>query len=168
MTPSLIRIWLSLPTPVRTLAAKSLFEHDPNDGASRLQAEAAIARALKARDVYVRRLPEEKKVAYLATAVRPDEVLASSLLLALHLGHRRPMLAAFLDQLGIPHDNGLIAENADLTPPDAAQLDAAAKALYEKFPEEEVTLYLKVLMAMDGEMWGGLAATIESRSLSPR
>ena len=159
---------MSLPTSARTLAAKSFFEHDTNGGASRLQAEAAIARALKARDVYVRRLPEEKKIAYLATAVRPDEILASSLLLALHLGHRRPMLAAFLDQLGIPHENGLIAESAGLTPPDAARLDAAAKTLYEKFPEEEVTLYLKVLLAMDGEMWGGLAPTIESRSLTPR
>jgi hypothetical protein len=169
MTQTLAKIWMSLPTSVRSLAAKSFFEHDPNDAASRLQAEVAIARTLKARDVFVRRMPEEKKIAYLATAVRPDEVLASSLLLALHLAHRRPMLAAFLDALGIPHDNGLIAEDADYSPPDASRLGAAAKTLYEAFPEEEVTLYLQVLLAMDDEMWGGLAGTIEGRrSLSPR
>ena len=160
---SLAKIWMSLPAPVRSLAARSFFEHDPNDAASRMQAEAAIARAVKARDVFVRRLPEERKIAYLASAVRPDEILASSLLLALHLGHRRPMLAAFLDSLGVPHDNGLIAEDADLTPPDAARLAAAAKALYESFPEEEVTLYLKVLMAMDEDLWGGLEETLRGR-----
>jgi hypothetical protein len=167
MSLTLAKIWMSLPSPVRSLAAKSFFEHDPNDAASLMQAEAAIARALKARDVYVRRLPEEKKIAYLATAVRPDELLASSLLLALHLQHRRPMLAAFLDALDIAHDNGLIAENDGLTPPDSARLNAAAKALYEKFPAEDVTLYLKVLLAMDGEMWGGLAGTVEAAA-SPR
>ena len=80
MSLTLAKIWTSLPSPVRSLAAKSFFAHDPNDGASRLQAEVAIARAIKARDVFVRRLPEEKKIAYLATAVRPDEVLATSLL----------------------------------------------------------------------------------------
>jgi len=160
---SLAKIWMSLPPPVRSLAARSFYEHDPDDVASRMQAEAAIARAVKARDVFVRRLPEEKKIAYLATAVRPDEILASSLLLALHLAHRRPMLAAFLDALEIPHDNGLIAEDADMTPPDAKRLSAAARTLYEKFPEDEVSLYLKVLLAMDGEMWGGLAETVEAR-----
>jgi len=158
MSLTLAKIWTSLPSPVRSLAAKSFFAHDPNDGASRLQAEVAIARAIKARDVFVRRLPEEKKVAYLATAVRPDEVLATSLLLALHLEHRRPMLAAFLDALGIAHENGLISDDAEVKPPDAARLDSAVKTLYEKFPAEEVTLYLKVLQAMDEEMWGGLAA----------
>ena len=160
---SLAKIWMSLPPPVRSLAARSFFEHDPDDAASRMQAEAAIARAVKARDVFVRRLPEEKKIAYLASAVRPDEILASSLLLALHLGHRRPMLAAFLDSLGIAHDNGLIAEEVDLTPPDSARLSAAAASLYEKFPEEEVTLYLKVLMAMDDDMWGGLEGVLRGR-----
>jgi hypothetical protein len=142
---------------VRTLAAKSFYAREPDEPATRLQAEAAIARALKARDVFVRRMPTEKKVAYLATAVRPDEMLASSLLLSLHLGERRPMLAAFLDALGIAHENGLIGDNSELTPPDVARLDAAARSLYESFPADDVTLYLKVLLAMDDEMWGGLA-----------
>lgn len=161
--PTLAKLWMSLPTPVRSLAAKSFYEHDPDDASLRMQAEAAIARAVKARDVFVRRLPAEKKIAYLATAVRPDELLASSLLLALHLEHRRPMLSAFLDALGIAHDNGLIAEDAQPAPPDAARLDAAARTLYESFPADDVTLYLKVLMAMDAGMWGGLAETLRDR-----
>jgi len=161
--PTLAKIWMSLPTDVRSLAAKSLLARDADDPATRMQAEAAIARAVKARDVFVRRLPAEKKIAYLATAVRPDEMLASSLLLALHLGSRRPMLAAFLDALGIAHDQGVIAEGADLTPPDPARLSAAARTLFETFPEDEVTLYLRVLMAMDEEMWGGLAETLRGR-----
>jgi hypothetical protein len=158
--PTLAKIWTSLPTSVRTLAAKSFYAHEPDEPASRLQADVAIARAVKARDVFVRRMPVEKKIAYLATAVRPDEMLASSLLLALHLGERRPMLAAFLDALGIAHDNGLIGDNAELKPPDAASLGAAARTLYERFPADDVTLYLKVLLAMDDAMWGGLAETL--------
>jgi len=73
------------------------------------------------------------------------------------------MLAAFLDALGIAHDQGVIAEGADLTPPDPARLSAAARTLFETFPEDEVTLYLRVLMAMDEEMWGGLAETLRGR-----
>ena len=37
----------------------------------------------------------------------PDS-LAARLLVSYHLGHQRPMMAAFLDALGIVHDNGLI------------------------------------------------------------
>src|SRR5262245_17350486 len=119
-TPTLAKLWMSLPSAVRAQAGKCFYGREPDDPAWLLQAESAIARAVKARDVFVRRLPAEKKIAYLATAVRPDEMLASSLLLALHLADRRPMLAAFLDALGIAHDQGVIAEGADLTPPDPA------------------------------------------------
>jgi len=44
------------------------------------------------------------------------ESLASRALVVYHLASRRPMLEAFLDSLGIAHENGLIAEGAKDSP----------------------------------------------------
>ena len=46
--------------------------------------------------------------------MRPDDSLATSLLLALHLGRRQPLLSAFLDRMGIPHDEGMIDPDHEL------------------------------------------------------
>lgn len=147
------RIWMSLAPDTRVLAARS---YDWKSPESRLEAEVAIARSLRFRDAFVRKLPLEKRIGYLGTAVRPEDPLAASLLLALHLAHRRPMLAAFLDALGIEHDNGLIAQAHELTAPEPSALAAAAAGLYRSFPEDEVTVYLRSLLAIDPETWGGL------------
>ena len=155
LTPS--KLWTMLPQETRLLAARS---YDWKTPESRLEAELTIARALKFRDLFVRKLPLEKRIGYLATAVRPADSLAASLLLALHLEHRRPILAAFLDSLGIEHDNGLITEDKEVAPPEAAALAAAAAKLYENFPENDVTVYLKCLLAVDPVTWGGLRETV--------
>ena len=155
LTP--VRIWIGLSPELRMLAARS---YDWRSADMKREADLAIARSLNFRETFVRRLPLEKRIGYLASAVRPDDSLAASLLLSLHLGHRRPLLAAFMDALGIEHDNGLITGDKKIAPPSASALSEAVSGLYRSFPEDQVTLYLHCLVAIDPGTWGGLRETL--------
>ena len=154
LTPA--RVWSELDQESRTLAARSLYAPG-EDKANREEANLAIASALRFRIQAVRQLPVEKRVHYLVRAVRPSDSLASSLLTKLHLGHRTTMLGAYLDSLEIPQENGIIDENVDLEPIAATKLAGAASSLREGFPGDEVEIYLATLVAMDPEIWEGLA-----------
>jgi hypothetical protein len=65
------------------------------------------------------------------------------------------MMAAFLDALGITHEDGLIADE-ELQPPSAEKLQEAAKTIGGSYPAEDVSLYLSTLMWQDPETWAGL------------
>jgi hypothetical protein len=85
-----------------------------------------------------------------------SELVAARLLVAYHLHHQRAMMAAFLDALGIAHDNGLIAEE-ELQAPSADRLRDAARTIGTSYPGEDVALYLATLTWQDPETWAGLA-----------
>ena len=63
------------------------------------------------------------------------------------------MMAAFLDSLGIAHENGLISEE-NTSKPDAEKLQAAAAELATKYPADDVSLYFSTLVSQDPETWG--------------
>jgi hypothetical protein len=158
-------VWAGLDAETRREAARALYE-DPEDGASAgAGADAAIARAIRFRLLSVRRLPLDKRIDYIVRVVRPDESLASSLLRALHLVRRRDLLAGFLDELGIPHENGVIDPAYDFANrrPDAPRLRAALEPLDRRFGREQVDLYALTLLAMDPDAWAGLAEVLEGR-----
>ena len=67
-----------------------------------------------------------------------------------------PMLCAFLDALGLPHEGGLIDASFDLKPVPAEKLEPATAALYEGYPRLEVDLYLACLKTLDPETWEAL------------
>ena len=150
------RVWSDLDRESRTLAARSLYAPG-EEKAIREEANLAIASALRFRIQAVRKLPVEKRVDYLVRAVRPDDSLAASLLTKLHLNHRSGMLGTFLDELEIPQKDGMIDESVELEPIEAAKLAAAAGSLRERFPGDEVEIYLATLVAMDPEIWQGLS-----------
>ena len=64
------------------------------------------------------------------------------------------MMAAFLDSLGIAHEDGLISDE-ELAAPDAEKLKVAASELTGKFPADDVSLYLATLVSQDPETWQG-------------
>ena len=74
------------------------------------------------------------------------------------------MMGAFLDALGIKHQNGLIEQ--DDVKPDASKLASAASVIARQFPADEVSLYLKTLVCQDPETWGGLSALIADTEAS--
>jgi hypothetical protein len=72
------------------------------------------------------------------------------------------MMAAFLDALGIKHENGLIADE-ELAAPDTDALKTAVRTLASAHPPEDVALYLSTLIWQDPDTWGGLSELPESR-----
>lgn len=161
LTPS--RLWTHLAPEVRTLAARSLYARDWGETTTRREADLAIAGTLRFREIAVRKLPVGKRIEYLARAVRPPDQLAASLLLALHLEHRRSMLSTFLEDLGIRHERGLITDAETLGPPQPDVLGVAVVKLFESYPPEQVDIYLATLLSADPEIWGGLLDVLKER-----
>ena len=151
LTPA--RLWSALDAPARRLAIRAMYGDDPE---LRVQADQALAEALRFRPAGVRKLPVDKRVDYFVRRVRPDNTLASTLLTTLHLAHRRTLLGAFLDALEIPNDDGLIPPSHEPDPVAADRLAPAVNALHERFDAPDVDLYLASLLALDPETWGGL------------
>ena len=163
LTPA--RLWATLDLPTRVLAARALFD---GDRPTRDQANHAIAIALRFRDAGVRKLSVDRRVDYLARVVRPDDALASSLLMALHLGCRQELLGSFLDALQIPNQGGLIAEDYELGPVAAATLELAVGRLRQHFDGAEVEIYLASLLVLDPEVWGGLGELLREDRASQK
>lgn len=157
------RLWTHLDAPLRLLAARSLYAHDWGNSPARREADLAVAQALRWRETAIRKLPLEKRADYLARAVRPGDSLASSLLTAFHLEQRQPLLAAFLDELGIPHQGGLIHEGHEMKAPSPEDLARAVAKLFAAHPRDEVETYLATLLALDAEVWGGLSKLLGER-----
>lgn len=158
------RLWNRLLPGTRLLAARSLYAHPWGQNPAKREADIAIALALRFREQAVRQLPTDKRAHYLARTVQPSESLASSLLLALHLEQRGPMLREFLSSLEIPNEDGVIAEDHELEAPADEKLVAAAARISDKFPVEEVEVYLLTLLALDPDTWGGLESILRTRA----
>jgi len=152
LTPALI--WREMSAAQR-LAAAEPFWADEDSVSQQVEAVQAIARQLHFRPQSVVKLAPEKLARHLASVHKVSESLAGRLLVVYHLSTQRPLLEAFLDHLGIAHQEGLIAEDGEHTPaPDALQ--AAVDALRLRFPAQDVRLYLRTLAAQDPETWSGL------------
>ncbi len=155
LTPA--SVWAECDRSSREAAARCLYSPEWDSGTGKREADRAIAGAIRFRESAVRQLPVERRVDYLLRAVQPDESLAYSLLMALHLVDRRAMLGAFLDSLDIPHENGLVPDSYEPSVPEDTRLATAVDRLLGAFPREEVRLYLLCLQAMDPQTWSGLA-----------
>ncbi len=155
------QLWKQLPADRKAQAADA-FWRDENGAVEQAEAIAAIAQRLKFRPKSVVSLPIEKKARYLLTLPGISELLAARLLVAYHLHHQRPMMASFLDAVGIRHEAGLIADE-DLQPPSAEALRSAAAALRASYPAEDVTLYFSMLVWQDPDTWDGLTELLAAK-----
>ncbi len=154
------RLWRRMPLDRRTDAA-GLFWADDHSADQQLEAVASIASHMKFRARSVVTLPLDKKARYLAGLPTISDTVAARALVNYHLERQRPMMAAFLDLLAIPHDNGLISDET-VKKPDADVLARAAAELAAKYPADDVSLYLGTLISQDPETWGALAEAKES------
>ena len=149
------RLWKRVPLERRQEAAQ-LFWADEQSTDQQVEAIAALAAHMKFRTKSVLALPVERKARYLATLPNVSDGIAARALVNYHLERQRPMMAAFLDSLGIGHEDGLISEE-NVVKPDAEKLRAAAADLATKFPAEDVSLYFSTLVSQDPDTWGALA-----------
>jgi hypothetical protein len=152
LTPS--RLWKQMTLDQRTRAARAFWE-DPEATDDQVQAAFLIAQQKKFRPKTVIGLDLERKAKHLATLGGLPDAMAARALIVYHLAAQRPMMGAFLDALGIAHENGLIQE--DEVKPDASKMSAAAATLGENFPAEDVSLYFDTLLCQDPATWGALA-----------
>lgn len=135
--------------------AASLFWEDEHSDEQQMEAVASIATHMKFRPRSVIALAPERRAKYLAQLPNVSDAIAARALVSYHLERQRPMMAAFLDSLGISHDNGLITEET-VAKPDADKLKTAAAELSTKFDPIDVSVYLSTLVSQDPETWGGL------------
>jgi hypothetical protein len=160
-TPAVPRpsqLWKQL-SPERKLQAAEAFWRDENASVEQAEALATIAQRIKFRIKSVISMPVEKKAKQLVALPAVSEMMAARLLVSYHLVHQRPMMGAFLDALGIAHEEGMITEE-EMQPPDADKLKAASKTLKASYPPEDVTLYLSTLTWQDPDTWGALAESV--------
>ena len=157
-------LWKSL-TPERKQQAAEAFWRDENAAVEQAEAIAAIAMRIKFRVKSAQALPIEMKARHLVALGNVSEMIAARLLVAFHLTHQRPMMASFLDALGIAHEDGLIASE-NLEAPPADKLAEAARTLVTSYPPEDVALYLSTLVWQDPETWGALTEVPETRALA--
>ena len=154
-----------MPLDGKRLAAEA-FWRDENAAIEQAEALGAIAQRIRFRLKSVYAMPPEKKVQQLLALPVVSEAVAARLLVAYHLEQQRPMMARFLDALGITHEDGLIAEES-LTPPSPDRLSAAADTLASSFPSDAVSIYFSTLLWQDPDTWGALAELPQVRDALP-
>jgi hypothetical protein len=154
-------LWKQM-TDAQRQAAAHAFWTDPQSQMEHLEINALMARRLNFRMKSIQTMAVDRKVKHLMAMGNVSDGVAGRLLVTYHLASQRPMMGAFLDALGIAHENGLIAEDA--TPqPDPEKLKAAAATLREKYPIEDVNLYFSTLVLQDADTWGGLLEELKAR-----
>jgi hypothetical protein len=162
LTPS--RLWKQMTLDQRTRAARAFWE-DPEATDDQVQAALMIAQQKKFRPKTVIGLDVDRKARHLATLGMLPDLIAARALIVYHLAEQRPMMAAFLDALGIAHENGLIKE--DSVKPDAARVGLAAAQLARQFPPDDVRIYLNTLLSQDPDTWGALGETVKGLEAGP-
>jgi len=151
-----VRLWKRLEREER-LAAASAFWAEPAREVFGTAVD-KIAKARHMRPQTVLKMSEGDRAGALASILDPGEPLAASLLVSLHLAERRPLLGAFLDALGLAHEDGVLGEEAENDPP--VTLDAARRgleAVRAAHPPRQVSVYLNTLWLQDADRWGVLA-----------
>jgi hypothetical protein len=155
------RLWKDMPLEKRVLAAEAFWRDrdSPDANAQQQEAVGVLARRLNFRARSIQALPVERRARHLAQVSDVADAIAGRALIAYHFTHRRPLMSAFLDAVGIAHEDGLITED-DVKAPPEDRLAAAVSAVRSSFDAADVDLYLRTLAALDGETWAGIPAVL--------
>jgi len=148
------RLWKRLSREERLAAAARFFDQPGQEVLG--SALGAIIKARHLRPQVARSLPPEEQARALASVIDPGEPVAAALLVALHLGERRAMLTTFLDALSLPHEDGILKEEADAVTLDQARLQAGLTALGARYGAHEIRTYLNTLWLQDPDRWEAL------------
>jgi hypothetical protein len=156
------KLWKALSAEERTAAITAAMADDEN-GWVKATTRTAVAGAIKFRPQTVATWPKQKLVAEAARVPLDDVQLLSAFLVDLHLGTRRPMMASFLDGVGVKHDGGRIdTEASGPITVSAERLRAAADDLASHYPLDEVVTYFLTLLLQDAQTWGGTIEWLEA------
>ena len=109
------QIWKRMDRERRRHVAAAFFASTESAGEQR-RAAGLIATKLNLRPQKAAKLPPDKAAAYLAAIESIDESLAALLVRTYLFAQQKPMLVIFLDELQIPHQNGVIADDSSAVP----------------------------------------------------
>jgi hypothetical protein len=131
------------------------------------QAVDAAAIAIKARPVYMRRQPFEKRAEAVRRALARvvANPVADELLAVYFLECRKELLVEWLDTVGLAHDEGTLEDDTPAEP-EAKKLGAAIDAFLGKDEDPDRDLLLRAFAAQSAIEWPGLDARFEVRSES--
>lgn len=147
-------LWKKMPVEKRVTAAEAFWQ-DEHGLEQQVEAVVAIARKLKFRPKSVQQQPLDRRAKQLAHMADVSETIATRALIAYHLAAERAMMGAFLDAMGIAHENGLITAE-EVAPPSPETIAKAAATIAETFPADAVSLYLNTLLTQDPDTWAAL------------
>ena len=121
-----------------------------------------VAEARKLRPAFFERTPRPARHATMAAMLaRPRlELIAANLLRDWLMKHQTPMLADFLDALGVTHKEGAVDELPATI--DEPKLQAAIEKLLTKYPAEEVAVYLNAFYTMNDVRWPNLESVLKT------
>ena len=154
------RLWKDMPLENRLLAADAFWRDEQAEaGMQHIEAVMSIARRLNFRAKSVQALSLDKRAKHLAHLQDVSDAVATRALIAYHFAARKPLMAAFLDALGISHEDGLIKEES-VPPPPREKLAAAIASVRGAFPAADVDLYVRTLASLDGETWAEAEAAL--------
>jgi len=156
LTPA--RLWKRMTGEQRLKAARAFWANEEATD-DQVQAALLIAQHKKFRAKTVIALDDERKARHLASLPSLPEAIAARALIEYHLTEQRPMMGAFLDALGIAHENGVIQE--DEVKPEVEKLGPASDVISKDFPAADVSLYLNTLLCQDPGTWGALRGVVE-------
>lgn len=162
-TLTLSKLWKRM-TPAQRLAAAGAFWADEESTEDQIRAALLIAQHKKFRPKSVAALDLDRKARHLASLPSIPETTAARVLVLYHLHKQRPMMGAFLDALGIAHEDGLIQEGH--VQPSAEKLAPAAAEIGRQYPADDVRLYLSTLVCQDPETWVGLKEVVKGLTWS--
>lgn len=100
MSVSANRVWRQLPTEIRVAVCQIFWAE--SKGAEKQFLVAALAKAKKLRDVFVRKSPIERLVNWTAATLSLPDQIVDDLLKRYLLHEHRGVIVSFLDSLDIP------------------------------------------------------------------
>ncbi len=144
--------------------AEALFQGLASDApAVAAQALAAAGAAMKARPVYVKRMPLPKRAAAVRRCLARvgANALAEEILAVYFLECRKPLLLEWLDAAGVPHEEGSLK---DATPaePDPAALEAALTRFRAGEEGHDRELLLRAFAAQTAIDWPSLDRLLDA------
>lgn len=151
-----------MPLETRQVAAEAFWQDDesPDIQLQHMEALVLIAKRLNFRTKSVQTFSPERRGQALARTPDVSDAIATRALVAYHFEARRDLMAAFLDALGVEHEHGMISDEEGIKPPATDALKTAIEKVNASFPEQDVTLYLRTLLAVDGDTWANLNALV--------
>src|SRR5690242_2534842 len=152
-------LWKALSQAEREGALQSLID-DKESRQYLVQYVRSLPRFKAFRPQAVAKLTDKELIGAIASSTSLTQDMIRSALIGMHLPGRAAMLGAFMDSLGIAHENGLIADGATVSLPARDKLAAAVTKLTAEYPPRDVAIYLLSLLAMDPDTWKPVAAVV--------